>query len=201
MTVTTDTTTTAAVAALTVADTAKRIIQIRCGGKVERCHVLPHQGSYNNAAHSWGVAMLMHALWPEDFERLALVCLTHDVAEAWVGDIPSPLLYYLPKLRDAVGNIEGDIVASLDLPREDQLAPDDYAKLKACDRLELYLWCREQKAIGNGFAGEFLTELKIYFTEKRLYYPADMLFSAFEKTSILPKQAGIIKAIGEKDHG
>lgn len=177
-----------------------RVIQTRSGGKVERCHIMPHQGSYNNAAHSWGVAMLMNTLWPEDFERLALVCLAHDVGESCVGDIPAPVLRYLPEFRAAVSGMEAKICDSLGLPREDFLSPSDHAKLKACDRLELYLWCREQLAAGNTFAEEFLTELKRYFVETPLPSPADALFSRLEHMSVLPRQAGIIKALGEVNH-
>lgn len=179
---------------------ADRIIQTRSGGMVERGHCIPHQGSYNNAAHSWGVAMLMHAIWPEDFKRLVLVCLAHDVAESWVGDIPAPILRYSPEFRTVVGGMENTICASLGLPREDQLPPEDHAKLKACDRLELYLWCREQQAIGNTFIKEFLTELTRYFIETPLPFPADKLFKHFEFNTVLPRYAGIIKALEKASH-
>jgi hypothetical protein len=49
------------------AEIATAVIQSRSGGRVERCHGLPHHGTYSNASHQWGVAMLMHYLWPDDF--------------------------------------------------------------------------------------------------------------------------------------
>jgi len=181
-------------------DLAKRIIDARCGGHVERCHVIPHQGSYNNAAHSWGVAMLMYALWPEDFERLALICLTHDIPEGWTGDPPSFLFDHLPELRAAVSDVEGTVSNSLRLPSEVGLDPIDRAKLKACDRLELYLWCREQKAFGNTFVEGCLGRLRCMFIEKPLPEPAHTLFRQFEIISILPRQGNILKTLGEVSH-
>jgi hypothetical protein len=99
------------------------IVQSRSGGRVERCHGLPHLGTYSNATHQWGVAMLMHYIWPDDFPRLALVCLTHDVPEAWVGDIPAPTCRYTPGLKESLSAAEGNINKDLLLPAEDELDP------------------------------------------------------------------------------
>ena len=52
-------------------NTLERITAIRTGGGVERCHGVRHQGSYSNAAHTWGVLVLLQVLWPNDFPRLA----------------------------------------------------------------------------------------------------------------------------------
>lgn len=174
---------------------AKWIVQSRAGGRVERCHGVPHAGSYSNAAHSWGVAMLMFYLWPEDFPRLAGACLAHDVPEAWVGDVPAPTMRYLPGLRKDLGEIEDGLNASLGLPAEGELAIEDHVKLKACDRLELYLWCREQLLLGNQFVGETLKELKRFFSEVPLPEEAMKLFRQFENMELLPVQAGVMKEV------
>lgn len=176
---------------------ATRVVQTRSGGRVERCHGIPHQGSYNNAAHSWGVAMLLHAIWPEDFGRLALNCLSHDVAEAWVGDVPAPTMRYVPGLRQQLGALEGRLCEALGLPREDAMAPEDHAKLKACDRLEFWLWCREQRLMGNSFAAEAQEELERYLIETPLPARAQLLFIALRDraNSVLPTQQGVMKEL------
>lgn len=134
----------------------------RRGGRVERCHGVPHHGSYSNAAHQWGVAMLMWYIWPEHYHRLSIYCLTHDLPEAWVGDIPAPILRYCPEIRPAIHPIESLISASLGVPAEGELSGDDLAMLKACDRLELYAWGQEQRLMGNlGLEGMML-ELEHY---------------------------------------
>lgn len=178
---------------MTVERMLDNIIQARAGGRVERCHAIPHQGGYSNAAHSWGVAMLMHALWPEDFSRLAIYCLSHDVPEAWVGDIPAPLLRYVPGLKVSLGGLEDGLNRLIDLPAESELNDLDYAKLKACDKLEFYLWCREQGLMGNGFANEASVEICKYLRTSLMPAPAEELFLAIQRNSVLPRQAHVIE--------
>lgn len=176
---------------------AHAIIQCRSGGKVERCHGLPHIGTYSNAAHQWGVAMLMHYIWPDDFGRLALVCLTHDVPEAWVGDIPAPTCRYAPRLKDMLNEAEGNINKSMLLPAEHELPADDYAKLKCCDRLEFWLWCCEQELYGNLFAREGKKEIERYFDEVPLLPEAQRVYDELRAQDLLPVQAGVMKAAFE----
>lgn len=179
--------------------TPDQLIQSRLGGAVERCHSIPHTGTYSVAAHSWGVAMLMHAIYPEDFPRLAIHCLSHDVPEGWVGDIPAPTMRYVPGLREALHRLEGDLNRSLGLPGEDELPPDDLAKLKACDRLELALWAREEMAKGNQYAGDCLKELQRYFSEQPLEARAAKFAVKLLALDPVPRQAGVVKALVERD--
>lgn len=178
-------------------EVGRALVQSRSGGRVERCHGIPHQGSYSNAAHSWGVAMLMHYLWPEDFPRLALHCLSHDVPESWVGDIPAPTGRYVPGFKDSVSVLETKINKSIGLPAEHELDEADYLKLKACDRLEFWLWSREQLLLGNRFAEEGLKEIERYFVEAPLPDRAQLLFKALQGRELLPRQAGVIKELCE----
>jgi hypothetical protein len=173
---------------------AESVVQSRSGGKVERCHGLPHHGTYSNAAHQWGVAMLMHYLWPDDFPRLALVCLSHDVPEAWVGDIPAPTCRYMPGLKEGLNEAEGNINEDLLLPAEHKLEAIDYAKLKCCDRLEFWLWCCEQELYGNLYAKEGRKEIERYFVEVPLLPEAQELFMEMRSMDLLPVQAGVMKA-------
>lgn len=173
------------------------VIQSRCGGKVERSHIIPHHGSYSNATHQWGVAMLMHYLWPDDFPRLALACLTHDVPEGWFGDIPASTCRYTPGLKERLSKAEGRLNNSLLLPAEHELAPEDYAKLKCCDRLEFWLWCREQELFGNMYAQEGLKEIERIFTEVPLLPEAQELYEELRHRDLLPVFTGMVKAAFE----
>lgn len=119
--------------------------------------------------------MLMLILWPEDFPRLAAACLTHDVPEQWVGDIPATSLRSIPGLREPLRSIEGEINLHLGFPSEDGLSPEDHAKLKACDRLELYLWAQEQAFMGNQYARICQTNMDTMFETNPLPNPADKL--------------------------
>lgn len=182
-----------------MSDLMRNIIQSRAGGKVERCHVIPHQGSYNNAAHSWGVAMLMYQLFPEDYSRLSIYCLVHDVPEAWVGDIPSPTLRYAPGIKEALSTIEGNLNRAIGLPGEDELNEGDLAKLKACDRLEFYLWCRDQLSLGNGNVVEPINEVTKYLGNNPLPAPADEFWLAIKSISTVAAQAGVMERAARGD--
>lgn len=179
-------------------DAANHIIQSRSGGAVERCHGIRHLGSYSNARHSWGVALLMWYIWPKDFPRLAIHCLTHDVPESWTGDVPAPTTRYIPGLKNALAKAEGFLNEDIGLPDEHSLHPDDMAKLKACDRLEFWLWCREEVALGNQFAKEGLSEIERFLTEVPLPAEAEAVRVCLAKRSIIPTQAGVMKSIGER---
>lgn len=177
---------------------ALKIVQSRLGGRVERCHSIPHQGSYSNAAHSWGVAMLMWYLFPADFERLAIYCIGHDVPEGWVGDVPAPTLRHTQHVRAELAELERLICQDLGLPYEGHLSPEDHAKLKACDRLELYLWCCEQLALGNVYAAEPLKELEAYFLRDPLPEPALAFFQQLQGRSPIGAQAGVVRDLVER---
>ena len=107
--------------------------------------------------------MLLFYIWPEDFPRLALHCLSHDVPEAWTGDIPAPMLRHMGQSRREVEVAENALNISLGLPPVRGLPDLDARKVRFCDRLDLYLWCREQSLMGNTFVDEVILELLEYF--------------------------------------
>jgi len=138
----------------------------------------------------------MYFLWPEDFGRLGIYCLTHDIGEGWTGDIPAPVFWAVKGLKDQIGAIEGALVKAAGCPDENELPKEDFAKLKACDRLELYLWAREQEAMGNQFVWDCLNALRGFFKENPLPDRAQALFKALEEQEILtPRQQGVVQEI------
>lgn len=143
-----------------------RLRGIRHGGRVERAHGVPHHGSYSNASHSWGVAMIMWLIWPQHFPRLALQCLAHDCPEGQVGDIPAPTLRYNPDIRKMLEPLERLVAAGLGVPSEHDLSEEDHRMLKICDRLELFAWAKEQEEMGNKAIAPLILELEYYLEEK-----------------------------------
>lgn len=174
---------------------ANDVIQTRCGGHVERCHKIRHHGSYSNAAHQWGAAMLMWHLWPEDFPRLGIYVLTHDVPEGIVGDIPAPALRHVEGMSESLKKIEARINHRHGLPAETDLSTEDYAKVKACDRLEFWIWCSEQVAMGNQYAYDAMGEMENYLSVSRMPAKAMDLFNALRARTVLPCQRGIIEEV------
>ena len=125
----------------------------------------------NICEHSYDVAVLAHALavltnrrfgGRVDASRCVLIALYHDTPEIFTGDLPTPVKYYNPAIRDAYKQVEdvaADKLLSL-LPadlREDYaplLRPgDEWAQekriVKAADKLAALIKCVEELGQGN----------------------------------------------------
>lgn len=126
----------------------KQIHRIREAGQVERCHVLPHIGSYNVAMHSWHAAMLLLELYPGASRNLLEHILRHDTAERWTGDIPATAKWQFPKLKEASQKAEEHCLSYLDM-YPPLLTEEENLWLHAIDTLELFLWCYDQIFFGN----------------------------------------------------
>lgn len=125
----------------------------------------------NIAEHSLETAMLAHCLavlrntyfgGNVDSERACLLALYHDASEILTGDMPTPVKYYAPEIRDAYKEVEK--VASEKLVEElpEELA-DIYRPIlmpqaedaelerivKAADKLSALIKCTEELQMGN----------------------------------------------------
>lgn len=132
----------------------------------------------NIQEHSHMVAVIAHALGiirrdvfniPCDPEECAAVALYHDCSEILTGDLPTPIKYYNPEIRNAYKQVEklaNDRLLST-LPEEirQSFAPfmggEAEARVhdlvKAADKLSAYLKCIEERRAGND---EFLSAEK-----------------------------------------
>jgi 5'-deoxynucleotidase len=119
--------------------------------------------------HSHRVATIAHALalignrafgGSIDADRAAVVALFHDASEVLTGDLPAPVKYFNPAIRDAYRAIEhaalGKLRSMLPESLRDGYAPylacDDAAinaLVKAADTLCAYLKCIEETSAGN----------------------------------------------------
>lgn len=130
-----------------------RLLATREGGQVRRCHVLPHISSYTVGLHTYGAVSLLLLLHPSPSLALIKAVQWHDVAERWMGDMPSPVKSRHPELGQLYERIERQCLKSLGLAQD--LTADERAWLRAVDLLELYLWCREEERAGNGNVREW----------------------------------------------
>ena len=84
----------------------------------------------------------------------------HDTTEIITGDLPTPIKYYAPEIRDAYKKVENIAANQLlkELPEdmqeayEDILIEDDsieWKYVKAADKLSAYIKCIEEKNTGN----------------------------------------------------
>ena len=123
----------------------------------------------NVKEHSLSVALLAHALavignkkfgGSCDADRVCTLALYHDAPEILTGDLPTPVKYNNPEIRDAYKSLElvgANKLLSL-LPeefREDYqslLLPDNSHEqniVRAADKLAAYIKCIEEFNAGN----------------------------------------------------
>ncbi|WP_312643550.1 5'-deoxynucleotidase [Hydrogenoanaerobacterium sp.] len=124
----------------------------------------------NLAEHSLEVAILAHALAVignrrlgrnYDAGKLVLYALYHDCSEIITGDLPTPIKYQNPQIRDSYKAIEYTANQRLLSMLPNDLRPDyegffavepedDAAKLvKAADKISALLKCMEEENAGN----------------------------------------------------
>lgn len=125
----------------------------------------------NIQEHSLRVAMIGHALavirnqmfaGQVNAERVAVLALFHDAGEVMTGDMPSPVKYFNPKIREAYAAIEaqaarrllGMIPKPLLTAYEPMFMPtqgdaEHWELVKAADKLCAYIKCLEEKSAGN----------------------------------------------------
>ena len=123
----------------------------------------------NIQEHSHMVAVLAHALamvqrdvfhQPADPDKCAAMALFHDASEILTGDLPTPIKYYNPSIRDAYKQVEEISCKKLLELLPEKLRPG-YEKLlfeqedgnavlvKAADKLSAYIKCVEELKAGN----------------------------------------------------
>lgn len=124
----------------------------------------------NIQEHSHMVAVLSHALAviarekfgsDVDPNQAAVAALYHDAPEILTGDLPTPVKYYNPEIRDAYKAVESVAVEKLlrmlpgelrgvyaPLVGEDPASPV-HAIVKAADKLSAYIKCVEEVKAGN----------------------------------------------------
>ena len=137
---------------------------------ITRWGLMRNTFSENIQEHSHQVAVLAHALalirrdilgmdGPEP-DRCAVAALYHDASEILTGDLPTPIKYYNPDIKDAYKQVEriaGERLLDM-LPAKlrssyEHLVLEDDAKVlptvKAADKLSAYIKCVEEQKAGN----------------------------------------------------
>ena len=124
----------------------------------------------NIQEHSHQVAVLAHALaviqnqyfgGSVDPGRVAVAALYHDASEILTGDLPTPIKYYNPDIRDAYREVEQfsahkllHMLPEALRPSFDPLLREGYdpglrTLVKAADKLSAHIKCVEELKAGN----------------------------------------------------
>lgn len=137
---------------------------------INRWGLMRNTFSENIQEHSHMVAVLSHALAVIAVEKFgstvdpnaaAVAALYHDAPEILTGDLPTPIKYYNPEIRDAYKTVESVAAKKLLNMLPDDLRPiyaplvdDDpgspiHAIVKTADKLSAYIKCVEEVKAGN----------------------------------------------------
>ena len=136
---------------------------------IERWGLMRNTINENIAEHSLDVAIIAHALAvigntyygkKLNAEHIAMLGIMHDTTEIFTGDLPTPIKYYAPEIRDAYKKVEHTAAKQLlsELPEEMRGAyesvlieqeNEDWKYVKAADKLSAYIKCLEERDMGN----------------------------------------------------
>ena len=137
---------------------------------ITRWGLMRNSFSENIQEHSHQVAVLAHALAlirrdilklpTPDPDRCAVAALYHDASEILTGDLPTPIKYYNPDIKDAYKQVEriaGNRLLDM-LPQQlrqsyEHYVLEDDAELepfvKGADKLSAHIKCLEEQKAGN----------------------------------------------------
>ena len=137
---------------------------------ITRWGLMRNTFSENIQEHSHQVAVLAHALAlirreilhleGPDPDKCAVAALYHDASEILTGDLPTPIKYYNPEIKDAYKQVEriaGERLLQMlppeltDSYRAYVLEEDEAVTpiVKAADKLSAYIKCVEEQKAGN----------------------------------------------------
>ena len=161
----------------------------------------------NIAEHSAQVAQIAHAIavianrvYGKDVnaDRITTLALYHESSEVITGDLPTPIKYYNPRIREAYKDIEGVANQKLLSMLPDELKedytplvdqPDDcyaHTVVKAADKLSAYIKCVEELRSGNREFAKAEVALKkevdAYLVLPEVKYFCDTFLDSFSKT-------------------
>lgn len=165
---------------------------------INRWGLMRNTRSENLSEHCMETALFAHALVCLDRrefggtlnpEHAAMLALYHDASEIFTGDMPTPVKYYNPAIREAYAVAENaakeKLVGLLPPPLTDDVAPlidvpeSDSAYLpflKAADKLSALVKCIEERKLGNSEFAD--AEQSISAAIRALHLPAADRFVA-----------------------
>ena len=138
---------------------------------INRWGLMRNTRNENLCEHSLEVAFVAHALGiinnevyggNINAERLAILGMYHDVTEIITGDMPTPVKYYNPVIRNAYKEVEKvagkQMLSGLSYEIRDRyesvLTETEEEKelwkyVKAADKISAYIKCLEERKTGN----------------------------------------------------
>ena len=108
---------------------------------VRRWHRNPDLADTNDpiSGHSARVALLLLNYWPMSSVFAITHALTHDLGEAYAGDVPSDIKRQHPELAKELEKVEA-LGAKMMGIADPNCTAIEVAQVNFCDKLDAYLW-------------------------------------------------------------
>ncbi len=171
---------------------------------IYRWGLMRNTRSENLSEHSLEVSIIAHALCViknkrlggnMDANKIAVAAMFHDTSEIITGDMPTPIKYYNPEIKNVYKEIESvaeDKLLSM-LPsdlREEYLplykvTPEEKTIIKAADKISAYIKCVEETESGNKEFDKALIATKTAIENMKLK-EADIFMEEFMPSFSLP---------------
>ena len=124
----------------------------RLAGQVKRYHVRPTLHAQSVGEHTWQVLRLYIELWGLPSAEVIYRILHHDTPEIMTGDLPfratdSPSWAIL---KSAMKDVERETQKQMGLELY-ELTPEEKAKIKIADLLEMYEFGQHEWMLGNQY--------------------------------------------------
>ena len=174
---------------------------------IRRWSLMKSVSDENIAEHSAQVAEIAHALaliknryfgGQLNADRIGMAALYHETSEVLTGDLPTPIKYYNPEIREAYKAIESTANNKLLSMLPDELRGDyqeliepsseDYGAvlIKAADKISAYIKCVEELRSGNREFAKAEKALRSaveeYCRYEEVKYFCDNFLDSFKKT-------------------
>ncbi len=174
---------------------------------IQRWSLMKANDRENIAEHSAQTAHIANALaiiknrlfgGKIDTNYVTTLAIYHEASEVITGDLPTPIKYYNPKIRDAFKEIEGVANEKLLSMIPEELKDDykdiiiqpcdtyEHTLVKAADKISAYIKCIEEMRSGNReFAKAELSlkkEVEAYYSYPEVKYFCETFLESFQKT-------------------
>ena len=156
---------------------------------IKRWALMRSTENENIKEHSWDVSVIAHALalienkmfdGKVDEYKVTCLALYHEAGEVITGDLPTPIKYFNPEIRDAYKDLEKNscerLLKMLPTELEDEyrkyVLPDvdtyEYKLVKIADRLSAYLKCVDELKAGNKEYKKAMVSIRAELNEIKL---------------------------------
>ena len=147
----------------------QRILLAIEGGRVERCHCFPTNSRPTVGLHTFNAVSMLLILCPDPTINMIKALQFHDMAERFLGDMPSPVKQKEKSLCFHYEKIENFILIEYGMyPKLDER---EQMWVRAMDLLEFLMFIKHELNLGNKYAQQRYDRICAYIEKTKMPLP------------------------------